>query len=320
MADDSNGNDNLQLDDQGRLDRDLSCISCQYNLRGADPQGRCPECGTAVGRSTVGHWLRLCDPDWLRGIWQGLNGLSVMLACATIIYLDLWLELHKSLIPVLTELGHIFGVLVIFIVGALAGIMGFWKATMPEPSKINRQATISARRSARWLLIMTVVSLLIYVLNTLVMLSAGIDDHTVYLDPKTMIAWILVPGLVGVLYLLWYAGGLAKRIPNPTLKWLTILLVLCLGISGASVHAYTYDWAKGSMPVYRLIDYLSPFEGFVTWIWLGKILQGLIFVADAMLIGLFIWYWRAFKKQAGLAKQTWAATPFTRKNQVSSNV
>jgi hypothetical protein len=38
----------VQLDDAGRIDTDLSCAHCGYNLRAALPRGDCPECGTAV--------------------------------------------------------------------------------------------------------------------------------------------------------------------------------------------------------------------------------------------------------------------------------
>ena len=53
----------IRLDDDGRiLEDDLACLACGYNLRGLLPDGACPECGTAVGRSTHGNLLRFCDP------------------------------------------------------------------------------------------------------------------------------------------------------------------------------------------------------------------------------------------------------------------
>ena len=40
-----------ELDDDDRLHSDVSCRSCDYNLRGLPVAGRCPECGDAVRRS-----------------------------------------------------------------------------------------------------------------------------------------------------------------------------------------------------------------------------------------------------------------------------
>ena len=54
--------DKLRLDASGRLDEDIACRKCGYNLRGLNKDGACPECGTAVGRSTQGDLLRFCDP------------------------------------------------------------------------------------------------------------------------------------------------------------------------------------------------------------------------------------------------------------------
>ena len=53
----------VAVDQEGNLAEDRTCIKCAYNLRGLDPAGRCPECGTAVGRSILGDFLRYCDPD-----------------------------------------------------------------------------------------------------------------------------------------------------------------------------------------------------------------------------------------------------------------
>ena len=63
----------LRLGPDGRLEMDIACVSCGYNLRGLAPDSRCPECGTAIGHSTRGDYLRFCDPGWVETLASGMN-------------------------------------------------------------------------------------------------------------------------------------------------------------------------------------------------------------------------------------------------------
>jgi hypothetical protein len=65
------------LDEHGRLNIDVPYTRCGYNLRSADPDGRCPECGLSVGRSTLGDRLRFRDPKWAQNIYWGMNRFAV---------------------------------------------------------------------------------------------------------------------------------------------------------------------------------------------------------------------------------------------------
>ena len=72
--------DKLRLDAEGRVDEDITCRKCGYNLRGLPTDGACPECGSAVGHSTHGDLLRFCDefqedPNILAGMWGMLQEL-----------------------------------------------------------------------------------------------------------------------------------------------------------------------------------------------------------------------------------------------------
>jgi len=42
-----------RYDDAGVLIVDINCFNCDYNLRGLDRKGLCPECGSPVGESVV---------------------------------------------------------------------------------------------------------------------------------------------------------------------------------------------------------------------------------------------------------------------------
>jgi hypothetical protein len=52
---------------------DVRCISCGYNLRLLEKDGRCPECGTPVERSLHGDALLYSSPGYLRRLRQGVQ-------------------------------------------------------------------------------------------------------------------------------------------------------------------------------------------------------------------------------------------------------
>ena len=67
----------VAYDADGRLDQDLPCLKCGYNLRTLFDDGQCPECGASVHESARLAWLCQHDPAWLRRlaratIWIGI--------------------------------------------------------------------------------------------------------------------------------------------------------------------------------------------------------------------------------------------------------
>ena len=102
--------DHVPLDGAGRIDLDLPCVACGYNLRTGLPDGTCPECGASVSQSTARFRLQFADPVWLRRLAWGAVcmavwvGLDVAAQVATIIALgfraDLpaWLSLSNRLV------------------------------------------------------------------------------------------------------------------------------------------------------------------------------------------------------------------------------
>ena len=51
-----------------RVDCDLFCLRCDYNLRGLEILGRCPECGMNVSISVSRQDLASADPRWIRRV------------------------------------------------------------------------------------------------------------------------------------------------------------------------------------------------------------------------------------------------------------
>ncbi len=67
------------------IEVDTACLHCGYNLRGLRADGRCPECGSPIGRSVLGNYLRCSDVSWLQTVGRGTTaklwaiGLSIVL-------------------------------------------------------------------------------------------------------------------------------------------------------------------------------------------------------------------------------------------------
>ncbi|MCP4593203.1 MAG: hypothetical protein GY842_20900 [bacterium] len=75
------------MDPTQPLDRNVSCHSCGYNLRGLTLEKLCPECGSAISRSVLGDQLCYSDPDWIDKLRRG----AVLLRWSIVIRLLLWI-------------------------------------------------------------------------------------------------------------------------------------------------------------------------------------------------------------------------------------
>lgn len=63
--------------DQRRVDADLNCLVCGYNLRGLRTAGKCTECGSPVVWAAHGSELLVGDPKWL-GVVRAGQGIVTM--------------------------------------------------------------------------------------------------------------------------------------------------------------------------------------------------------------------------------------------------
>ena len=129
----------IALDDAGRIARDMRCLSCGYNLRGLLPDGRCPECGIAVGRSAYGDVLRYCDPTWVESLASGANWVVASILVAILMAVaGLGVAAASG-----TASSGVFG-----LVGGLVALVGYWKLTAPDPSELEQNTKV--RQVARW--------------------------------------------------------------------------------------------------------------------------------------------------------------------------
>ena len=71
----------VEYDADGRIDQDLPCLECGYNLRTLLDDGQCPECGTSFAELARIGWLFQCDPDWLRRLARSMIWIGVTMVC-----------------------------------------------------------------------------------------------------------------------------------------------------------------------------------------------------------------------------------------------
>lgn len=225
--------DSNLFDEHGAISLDLHCRLCGYNLRGLQSDGRCPECGTPVGRSTYGDLLRYSDPNWLAKLGRGAN-------------LVLW----GILIAILSGIGggiigaasgaHPIGSLIGFAGGIITWI-GTWLLTEPDPSTIGEDVYGLARRIVRITLFVAVASQMLAVLLEVAVLPPPV----VLLLTLAIMAAQLV-GVVGMFYQLVYLEKLADRVPDESLarrsrglrRFLVIMLpLLIVFVAGLAITA-----------------------------------------------------------------------------------
>lgn len=209
----------LQLDGEGRLAEDIPCRKCAYNLRGLSPEGRCPECGTAVGLSTLGDLLRFADPDWLRTVARGITIL-------------LWMILVMLLAECITRAAHLGNTVdnVVSIALNLISLYGAWLMTEPDPSGIGEDPTFTARKLIRFTLLVGVVLQFPALVATLTDVPAPL---LVVLGLLMLTA--ILTSLIGEFAKFVYFEHLFRRVPDRRLadraRWLKWGYVVCLGTS-----------------------------------------------------------------------------------------
>ena len=120
-----------------RIESDLPCAACGYNLRTILINGRCPECGTEVAETLKSGILACSSPRWLRNIGAGC--VLLLLAPAASM-----LALSVRGKPVQTPAQCVM----VLIPGLVLLAMGLQLLTRPEPPPRVRT------RSGRWTRIM----------------------------------------------------------------------------------------------------------------------------------------------------------------------
>lgn len=228
------------IDASGTIAEDVTCRRCAYNLRGLHCEGRCPECGTPVGRSLLGDLLQYSDSSWGKRVSDGLNLIiigvvvGILLGCATGISGAGAGRTHNPIVQ--------------FAVSALAGLIGFvgaWMMTERDPSGIGEDKDVNARKIVRFTLVLGLLS------TPLALAEDAIEDPNLGLAIALAAGVFSLIALVGEWYKFVFYEQLARRIPDEIVARRARLVrwgyVICMGagLVGGVIVAATGGLAPG---------------------------------------------------------------------------
>lgn len=284
----------MAMTTDGVVTSDTACRKCGYNLRGMLADGRCPECGTAVGMSLQGDLLRFSEPGWLGNLRRGVN--LILAGIAVIVMMVIGVT--AVIVGGSSLLKFRFFITIGSIFGGVLMIGGAWLLTAPDPSGVGEDKYGTSRKFIRVALL---VGLGNHVLN-LATITIHLDETIAMILQIAAIAASII-GLAGQAAQLQYISKLALRIPDTKLSARARFLM----------WAITIDW--GIFLVMSLITVAvgrgarrgvgSParasagcFSGVVG---LGLLIFGIMYLV--MLAKLR----NRFKEQAVFARQNWAA-------------
>jgi hypothetical protein len=283
------------LDPSGTVTIDLPCRKCAYNLRGLNINGRCPECGTAVGYSAQGDLIRFSDPEWVDNLRRGIK---LILLAVLVIVLMIVVSAVLGAIGAGRALVEVVSIAMALGANVLSFI-GSWLLTEPDPSGLGESEYGTARKVIR-------VTLLIGVAGAVVQIVERIASPppAIHLLLQLISGIASLAGVVGLFAQLQYLGKLALRIPADNLAARARLIKWGLGISyGVVVLAgiLTLLAARGGAGA----RHGGAAIGFGCFTAIAG-LTALIFLIMYLL--LLDKLGRAFKEQASIARQTWAAS------------
>lgn len=190
----------IRYDAQGRLDIDVACKGCGYNLRGLDPAGVCAECGREVARSLHIELLRDADPKWLDRIAHGMRwaGASVVLLLLSPVVGVLLLLALKD--------GELAGyeMVTLCVMATETALAGCWFIASPEPGRSRAEDS----RARRWSRAAAAAAQVLIIAATLALVSGKVSwaGATFLLA----LACMVVCGALGLLQL----RRLCQRIPD----------------------------------------------------------------------------------------------------------
>lgn len=247
------------IDAAGMIAEDVTCRRCAYNLRGLHYEGRCPECGTPVGRSLLGDLLQFSDPAWVKRVSDGLNLIVIGVVAGILLGCVIGGSSFSSKTPTnpLLQMGIQF-------VAGLIGFIGVWMMTSRDPSGIGEDKNVNARKIVRFTLIVGLLG------TPLTFAEEAVADPNFSFMIALIGGLLALIALVGEWYKFVFYEQLARRIPDEiTAKRARVVrwgYVICLGagiVGGAltAVVAGAGGAAGGGAGIFALLIPLFAIMG-----------------------------------------------------------
>ena len=203
-----------------RVEDDLPCVGCGYNLRTLLSDGNCPECGLGVRRSLLGDLLPQADEAWLFRICRG-QALTYAgcLALVSFLFIPIIVTSLPATLSSVAPLQWLFTTTLVVLLAAapMMLVVGVFMVTLPDPRTSLTEQPLALRRIARW----AVVVLLVF--GGLPELALSVFGGTTFVS-AALAAWGVVSGSVMILAfvavvlgLCHYLAELAQRIPDTAL-------------------------------------------------------------------------------------------------------
>ena len=276
----------VKYDADGRIDQDLPCLKCGYNLRTLRDDGQCPECGASVHESARLAWLCQHDRVWLRKLAGSTVWIGIAMICF-VSFLSVGLLLAVSYHPP-DEVVGVVGVAVAVVGGLVTGLLGFWQITAPHRGGGIRRGRV--RRIARWTMAAGLAGLL------LELLARRIGSPRWAIDLLMTFSVVCVG--VGAWATLTYAATLATKIPEARLvKQVRIVawgFALCFALLGAGL---LMNAARRLMPAgIRVATHAIPVDGTMVITTAG------LLPLSVWTIPLLVWYRRRFREAAAMSQ------------------
>ncbi|MEX0776195.1 MAG: hypothetical protein WD042_10850 [Phycisphaeraceae bacterium] len=210
-----------------RIERDVPCISCGYNLRTLDLRADCPECGQCILDSLHAAVI-IGDPAWVRRL---VRAMDLALSAVGLGGVTLVIFIPACMILIPDELAR---AIVSLMLSTLPVALGLWACiwfTWPDPTsgKETMERHHHVRRIARWSAVLLVgqVYFALAIGLARVAVNGGFETLAVFCGVLTAVVGVFAAGR--------YAHKLAMRAHDRPLAVFTRIVAVGDGLIGCSV-------------------------------------------------------------------------------------